>query len=103
MTIEREDVHFTVHVHEDAHSSYKDHFSGEDLIWVRDELEIGNQWAWCVVEVRAECPYTGLAESTFQGQSSYGDEDDFLDSPFYEEMCDEVYEMLVDRLEEEEG
>jgi hypothetical protein len=52
---------------------------------ILEELDSGNQWAWCTVRVVAE--WNGLEGDDYLGCCSYKDEKDFIErSGYYEDM-----------------
>lgn len=64
-----------------------------------EQLESGNQWAWCSVEVIAE--YKGLTASDYLGCCSYESEDDFKQAGgYYDDMKQIAFEQLVENLQE---
>lgn len=59
---------------------------------IRDQLEAGNEWAWCAVRVKATA-YDAQGEQIaygedFLGGCSYASEADFLACGCYEDMRD---------------
>lgn len=61
--------------------------------WIRKQLDRGNEWAWCMVEVRASVG--SLSASDYLGCCSYRSREDF-ESPdgYYPQMCEEAYRLL---------
>lgn len=70
--------------------------------WIRDQLDSGNQWAWCMVVVRAQW-------NKFQGEAtlgccSYKSQEDFVqNSGYYEDLCMEAMNDLQESLEKIAG
>jgi hypothetical protein len=69
--------------------------------WILSELDSGNVWAWCTVEVRAE--YAGIVGKDFLGCCSYLSEEDFKKDVYFEDMKKEAFRNLVNQLEELES
>jgi hypothetical protein len=64
---------------------------------IRQQLERGNSWAWCVVKVEAK--WKGLKGSDILGGCSYKSEKDFVDnSCYYEDMKQTAYCNLLSNL-----
>jgi hypothetical protein len=73
--------------------------SGDDEVdrqaeqWVKDQLNRGNEWAWCYVRVVATWAapngetFTGAAGL---GACSYESEKDFREGGYYPDLCDEA-------------
>lgn len=62
-----------------------------------EQLESGNEWAWCSVEVVAE--FNELKASDYLGACSYKSEDDFKSGGYYEDMKERAFEQLVDDIQ----
>lgn len=56
----------------------------EELVALEKRLELGDEWAWCVVKVTAT--WKGLEGDDFLGEASYADENAFKDSGYYQDM-----------------
>lgn len=71
--------------------------------YVLAELERGNDWAWCMVEVRATVEINGQTfhGSDYLGGCSYDSEEDFKRGGYYEQMCDQAREDLLNYLKHE--
>jgi hypothetical protein len=52
--------------------------------WIADQLDSGNEWAWCSVEVRLE--WHGLSVSEYLGCCSYESRATFIASGYYQDM-----------------
>lgn len=65
-----------------------------DLI---DQLERGNIWAWCAVEVRAT--WRGITASDYLGGCSYASQNDFeRGDGYYSDMKQTAYNQLLDKI-----
>lgn len=66
--------------------------------WIRDELESGNVWAWCQVEV--VCTFEGFSGEDHLCGCSYESEESFReDGGYFDDMKVEAFYVLADRLE----
>lgn len=57
---------------------------------IREQLESGNEWAWCTVKVTAhidDLPLTGVA---YLGCCSYRSQEDFENDAYYKAMRDDA-------------
>jgi hypothetical protein len=61
------------------------------------DLEDGNEWAWCTVAVRGQ--YKGLEAVEYLGACSYKDEEDFHKGGYLEGMKKEVVDNLNRQVE----
>lgn len=61
---------------------------------IRHELERGNEWAWCSVEVRVS--WRGLSASNYLGCCSYANEREFRDDGYFADMRREAIASLAD-------
>jgi hypothetical protein len=59
---------------------------------INKELQMGNIWAWALVEVRGT--YKGLSASDYLGACSYKNEDEFKADAYYEDMCKNVLDEI---------
>jgi hypothetical protein len=60
---------------------------------IRDELDNGNVWAWCIVTVKVS--YKGLLSATDSlGACSYEDEADFRGGDYFDDMVSEALKQL---------
>lgn len=86
------EVHFSIHITpEDMEVRGNAQASGDDTLdkeaedAILSDLEAGNLWAWCHVEVRAE--YGPFKGSDYLGGCSYKSEADFkADGGYYQVM-----------------
>ena len=93
-------------VHEPEHP--RDYFAYETddenndaVSWVIEELEQGNEWAWCTARVKVYLPQLPeLTESAYLGACSYNSEEDFKDGGYYQDMIHEAMQALENRLNE---
>lgn len=60
---------------------------------IRGQLEAGNEWAWCAVEVRAT--YAGVDGADFLGACSFASEADFRSDGYFEDMRAVALERLA--------
>jgi len=68
--------------------------------WIRDQLERGNEWAWCMVRVTAvlvsdDLELTGYA---YLGCCSYQSDHDFMSGGYYDDMKKEAFADLITSL-----
>lgn len=83
-------------------SAIDDETDAEQEMWIREELERGNQWAWCMVAVTATF-------GDFEGEAhlsgcSYLSEEEFCQpGGTYEDMKTEALAVLEDRIEHAAG
>lgn len=56
------------------------------------QLAAGNEWAWCMVEVKAE--WRGFTASDYLGCCSYKNEAEFKAVGYYEDMRNQALEYL---------
>lgn len=81
---------------EDRH--FEDDFDHpDDIAWVRESLENGNEWAWCVVQVTVE--FHGISATDYLGGCSYTSAQDFREGGYFEDMVDNCLDDLKVRLE----
>lgn len=64
--------------------------------YVRSELESGNEWAWCRVEVRAI--WGAMYGSAFLGGCSYKNQKDFEQDGYFEDMKAEALDNLKSKI-----
>ncbi len=72
----------------------------ENEEWIRDQLNRGNEWAWCFIEVRAEHRSLGISGASYLGCCSYLSEEEFITNSgdYYEGMKAEAIEQLADEI-----
>jgi hypothetical protein len=62
-----------------------------------EDLENGNEWAWCTVKVTAK--YKDIEGTDYLGGNSYKSEEDFItNSGYYEDMKEQAYTDLLTEL-----
>lgn len=66
--------------------------------WIFDQLNRGNEWAWCRVKVTAT--WRGVEGEDHLGGCSYKSEKDFKEGGDFEDMKNEAYSRLVSNLED---
>ncbi len=67
--------------------------------WIRDQLEAGNEWAWCMVRVRAF--WKGLEANDYLGCCSYLGEADFrTPGGYFDDMVSNTIDELTRMAEE---
>lgn len=69
-----------------------------DVAWAKEQIEAGNEWGWCCVQVRARfADWTG---SDFLGGCSYENERAFkVPGGYYEDMVNNAIEELAQQME----
>ena len=93
-----EHVEFTIICHPETESIEGNvSASGDDKYDKKVEKDIYrqleyNEWAWCCVEVVGE--YQGLRVSEYLGGCSYPSKNDFIISEYYEDMKNNILELL---------
>jgi hypothetical protein len=100
---EIEDIDFSVECHEEWEHPNNcfalDDDSQEEIVNnILTDLESGNEWAWCSVRVIGS--YKGIEEDDFLGACSFKSKKDFIEnSGYYDDMRNEVYQRIIERLE----
>ena len=95
-------VEYTIHLHEeyDDPEGYfatgDDELDGKICRDIRESAE-SNQWAWCVVEVKAN--YEGIFGNDFLGACNYASEKDFRESGYFDNMKAQALDELCKKLE----
>lgn len=86
-------------VYTDGHFQREDGSNDDELCaWIRDELNRGNYWAWCVAHVTVM--YDDLKAEEWLGGCSYKSKEDFMQpGGYYDSMIDEAIETLAKDLE----
>lgn len=62
-----------------------------------EQLNNGNEWAWCTVKVSAS--YKGQEGTDYLGGCSYLSEKDFKEDGYYEDMKQTAFNELIQNLE----
>lgn len=76
-----DEVEFSLIQHPENMDYTRDNYTGdantddEVVEWIRDQLNSGNDWAWCQIEVKAT--WQGFTGSDYLGGCSYESEEDF--------------------------
>lgn len=60
---------------------------------IREDLDNGNQWAWCTVEVVAS--WKGISARDFLGCCCYASEKQFREDGYFEDMKASAFDSLV--------
>ena len=66
------------------------------ISWITKQLENGNQWAWCSVEVEAS--WKGISSSDYLGCCAYESEDGFKTGGYYLDMKQTSFESLINQI-----
>lgn len=66
----------------------------EQMIY--DQLNNGNQWAWCTVKVTAN--WKGLEGSDYLGCCSYESEEDFKSGGYFQDMKEQAFNDLISKI-----
>ena len=80
--------------------------SGDDALdaeaeqWVREQLDAGNEWAWCVAVVTARYPGLPIEGRAVVGGCSYRSAEEFRQDGYYADMCQEAREDLEQQIRE---
>lgn len=82
---------------DDFFASGDDEQDRQDVAWINDQLDRGNQWAWCVVVVTGK--YGPLTAKRSLGGCSYRDEKDFISGGYYDDMKHAVVKELEKQLD----
>jgi hypothetical protein len=90
-------VSFTIEcLDEDIQPSESMEFQ-DQIDYVINQYNNGNEWAWCCVKVTAE--YKGIKGSDYLGGCSYNSKEDFMSDGYYADMKIQAYDELVKELE----
>ena len=56
--------------------------------WIQEQIEAGNEWAWCCVRVTASVEFDGkkFVGNDFLGACSYKSKQDFIECGYFEDM-----------------
>jgi hypothetical protein len=68
----------------------------ENMIY--EQLDSGNEWAWCCVKVTAS--YKGVTGTDYLGGCSYKSENDFKKDGYYKDMKQQAFNDLISQLED---
>ena len=107
--IEKKDIEFKIVIHPEdlqirgnAIASGDENYDKKIEQFIIDDLESGNLWAWCCVEVIGHYKEV-LTASCFLGGCSYKNEDDFKVCDYFECMKDEIVNQLNSQIKILEG
>jgi hypothetical protein len=78
-------------------SAIDDETDRETEQYIYDELNSGNEWAWCCVKVTAH--YKGQEGTAYLGGCSYKSMTDFKKDGYYEDMKQSAFDDLILSLE----
>lgn len=78
-------------------SAIDDETDKQTEAWIHDQLNRGNQWAWCAVEVQAV--FRGHIGRDWLGCCSYSGEKSFTQGGYYDDMKAEALRNLIEKLE----
>lgn len=66
--------------------------------YIKDQLNSGNEWAWCCIKVTAS--YKGIEGTDYLGGCSYASKEDFISGDgYYTDMKQAAYDNLVSEIE----
>lgn len=77
-------------------SAIDDETDRETAAWIRDQLDAGNEWAWCAVTVTAR--WKGFTGCDHLGCCSYRSRKDFEQGGYYEDMKAQALADLNDQV-----
>jgi hypothetical protein len=63
---------------------------------VKEQIKIGNDWAWCTITVTLEFPYLGITLTDSLGGCSYLSEEEFKQGGYYDDMVVSLKQKIVD-------
>lgn len=70
------------------------HFDNpEDIKWVQEQLEEGNEMAWCIVIVSVK--WMTMVEEVMLGGCSYKNIQDFQEGGYYQDMVEEAIDAIA--------
>lgn len=76
----------------------EDHLTPEDAAYAREQISLGNEWAWCTAKVTVS--YNSFSATEYLGCCSYGSEAEFRSGGYYEDMvrvcCTDLVAQMVD-------
>lgn len=83
---------------EEEDRSYVGEFDDKaTVVWIREQLEMGNGWAWCCAKVTVS--FAGFESEQYLGGCSYESRESFLKDGYYEQMVDEGLDEVAQQLE----
>jgi hypothetical protein len=97
--LNRKAVEFSISIKPENEISPSDDLEDEESIkWIEDQIESGNDWAWCRVKVTARLKEYDIEEYTYLGACSYKNEAAFKKGGYYEGMEDEAFLNLNEKV-----
>lgn len=78
-------------------ASGDDEQDAETCADIREQVEQGNDWAWCLVCVRAT--FGEFAGVAYLSACSYASEEDFKQGGYYEQMQEEALEDMTNNMD----
>jgi hypothetical protein len=103
-----EDVEYGLIVDPETDISFRREFAHDPEVveWIEDQLEEGNEWAWCMVDVVARWT-NPLTDQEYEGHDylggcSYESEESFKQpGGYYPDMKERAYEELIKQIEQD--
>ena len=83
-----EAIKFSISIEPEIESPERMEMNQYALDWIQEQLERGNEWAWCCVTVTAELE--GFKGKAHLGGCAYEDERQFKIDGYYEDLCAEA-------------
>ena len=69
--------------------------------WIKDQLDSGNEWAWCIAKVTARYPGLPFEGVDYLGACSYRSKEEFMaPGDYYDDMKREAKADLLRQIEE---
>lgn len=69
--------------------------------WIRDQLNNGNEWAWCCIKVTASIDGIDVVGTDYLGCCSYKSESDFCrPGGYYDDMKEVAKRDMLEKLKE---
>lgn len=94
--ITKDDVTFTIDLLPEDSSPRDLGFDEETAEYILERLE-ANEWGWCIVKVTARLEeWTG---SAYLGGCSYESESEFVNDPYFDDLCNDAFERLVEEID----
>ena len=96
--LNRTAVKFSISIKDEDHSYHDDFPEAEQIKWVEEQIEDGNEWGWCSVKVTARLEGYGIEEYDYLGSCSYKNEADFKAGGYYEQMEEAAFLNLNEKV-----
>lgn len=104
----QEEVTYDLDMQPETDISFRQEFQDDPqtVEWIEDQLEEGNDWAWCMVDVSAKWQ-NPLTDKEYEGHAylggcSYESEESFKHPQgYYPQMKDEAYDDLIKQIEQD--